>query len=167
MPYLNISRIDNQTASLFKRRPKKCGAKQAILLVDDEEGILVMLENLLQKEGFFDIVKTGSAAEALNAVQTRRFDMIVLDVMLPDMDGFSLCTEMRKTITTLVLFLTVRSSGLDKLRGLFLGGDDYVTKPFNPLEVIARIQAHLRRSMMVESNHKYAKNRSAAGRLLP
>ncbi|WP_436756466.1 response regulator transcription factor, partial [Streptomyces sp. URMC 124] len=84
------------------------------------------------------------AAEALNAVQTRRFDMIVLDVMLPDMDGFSLCTEMRKTITTPVLFLTARSSDLDKLRGLFLGGDDYVTKPFNPLEVIARIQAHLR-----------------------
>lgn len=140
---------------------------EAILLVDDEEGILVMLENLLQKEGFFDIVKTGSAAEALNAVQTRRFDMIVLDVMLPDMDGFSLCTEIRKTITTLVLFLTARSSDLDKLRGLFLGGDDYVTKPSNPLEVIAQIQAHLRRSMMVESNHKYAKNRSAVGRLIP
>lgn len=140
---------------------------EAILLVDDEEGILVMLENLLQKEGFFDIVKTGSAAEALNAVQTRRFDMIVLDVMLPDMDGFSLCTEIRTTITTLVLFLTARSSDLDKLRGLFLGGDDYVTKPSNPLEVIAQIQAHLRRSMMVESNHKYAKNRSAVGRLIP
>lgn len=130
--------------------------REAILLVDDEEGILVMLENLLRKEGFIDIVKAGSAAEALNAIQTRRFDMIVLDVMLPDMDGFSLCTEMRKTITTPVLFLTARSSDLDKLRGLFLGGDDYVTKPFNPLEVIARIQAHLRRSMMVESNHPYA-----------
>ncbi|ANY71175.1 DNA-binding response regulator [Paenibacillus ihbetae] len=129
---------------------------EAILLVDDEEGILVMLENLLRKEGFIDIVKAGSAVEALNAVQARRFDMIVLDVMLPDMDGFSLCTEMRKTITTPVLFLTARSSDLDKLRGLFLGADDYVTKPFNPLEVIARIQAHLRRSMIVESHHKYA-----------
>ncbi|WP_028608579.1 response regulator transcription factor [Paenibacillus harenae] len=120
--------------------------KETILLVDDEEGILIMLENLLRKVGYSSITKAGSAAAALTAVRTARFDMIVLDVMLPDMDGFSLCTELRKTVTTPILFLTARSSDMDKLQGLYLGGDDYVTKPFNPMEVVARIQAHLRRS---------------------
>nr|WP_255654507.1 response regulator transcription factor [Cohnella sp. REN36] len=122
------------------------------MLVDDEAGILNMLDNLLRKEGYSRIVKAGTAAEALMAVRTTRFDMIVLDVMLPDMDGFTLCTELRKTVNTPVLFLTARSSDLDKLQGLYLGGDDYVTKPFNPMEVVARIQAHLRRSALYASD---------------
>ncbi len=111
-----------------------------------------MLENLFRKEGYTRITKAVSAAEALLAVRTTRFDIIILDVMLPDMDGFSLCTELRKTITTPILFLTARSSDMDKLQGLFLGGDDYVTKPFNPMEVVARIQAHLRRSALYSSD---------------
>ncbi|KON88182.1 transcriptional regulator [Sporosarcina globispora] len=125
---------------------------EVILLVDDEEGILIMLENLLRKEGYIHITKAGSATEALMAVRTTRFDMIVLDVMLPDMDGFALCMELRKIIKTPILFLTARSSDLDKLQGLYLGGDDYVSKPFNPMEVIARIQAHLRRSSLYASD---------------
>jgi DNA-binding response OmpR family regulator len=72
--------------------------------------------------------------------------------MLPDMDGFSLCVELRKIVNSPILFLTARSSDLDKLQGLYLGGDDYVTKPFNPMEVIARIQAHLRRSSLYTSD---------------
>jgi DNA-binding response OmpR family regulator len=123
-----------------------------ILLVDDEKGILIMLENLLRKEGYTRITKAESAAEALMAVRTTRFDMIVLDVMLPDMDGFSLCVELRKTTSAPILFLTARSSDLDKLQGLYIGGDDYVTKPFNPMEVVARIQAHLRRSSQYASD---------------
>ncbi|SFI90213.1 MULTISPECIES: response regulator transcription factor [unclassified Bacillus (in: firmicutes)] len=125
---------------------------EAILVVDDEEGILTMLENLLRKEGYIHVTKASSTAEALMAVRTTRFDIIVLDVMLPDMDGFSLCMELRKTIRTPILFLSARSSDLDKLQGLYLGGDDYVTKPFNPMEVIARIQAHLRRSTLYASD---------------
>lgn len=125
---------------------------EAILVVDDEEGILIMLENLLRKEGYIHVTKASSAAEALMAVRTTRFDIIVLDVMLPDMDGFSLCMELRKAIRTPILFLSARSSDLDKLQGLYLGGDDYVTKPFNPMEVIARIQAHLRRSTLYASD---------------
>ncbi|MBB6733953.1 response regulator transcription factor [Cohnella zeiphila] len=126
--------------------PNGYSRNEAILLVDDEEGLLVMLENLLRQEGFARITKAGSAAEALQAARTASFDMIVLDVMLPDRDGFSLCAELRQTVRAPILFLTARSSDLDKLRGLHLGGDDYVTKPFNPMEVVARIQAHLRRS---------------------
>lgn len=97
---------------------------EAILLVDDEEGILVMLENLLRKEGYRRIVTAGTAAGALRAARAETFDMIVLDVMLPDRDGFALCTELRKTVTTPILFLTARSSDLDKLQGLLIGGDD-------------------------------------------
>ncbi|MFD1954172.1 response regulator transcription factor [Paenibacillus thailandensis] len=136
---------------------------EAILMVDDEEGILIMLENLLRKSGYRHITRAYSAAEALMAVRASRFDMIVLDVMLPDMDGFALCTELRKTIHTPILFLTARSSDMDKLQGLILGGDDYVTKPFNPMEVVARIQAHLRRSALyasgtssAEENYRYS-----------
>lgn len=125
---------------------------ESILVVDDEEGIVFMLDNLLRREGYTHITKATSAAEALTAVRTARFDMIVLDVMLPDMDGFTLCTEIRKTINAPILFLTARSSDLDKLQGLYLGGDDYVTKPFNPMEVVARIHAHIRRSSLYASD---------------
>ncbi|MCF6411433.1 response regulator transcription factor [Pseudalkalibacillus salsuginis] len=125
---------------------------EAILVVDDEDGIVVMLDNLLRREGYTHITKATSAAEALTAVRAVRFDMIVLDVMLPDMDGFTLCTEIRKTSNTPILFLTARSSDLDKLQGLYLGGDDYLTKPFNPLEVVARIHAHIRRSSIYASD---------------
>ena len=125
---------------------------ESILIVDDEEGLLVMLDSLLRKEGFTRITKAGSAADALMAARTTHFDLIVLDVMLPDRDGFSLCAELRQTVNAPILFLTARSSDLDKLQGLHLGGDDYVTKPFNPMEVIARIQAHLRRSAVYAAN---------------
>ncbi|MCA4751091.1 response regulator transcription factor [Mycolicibacterium fortuitum] len=118
---------------------------EPILLIDDEEGILIMLESLLRKEGFNRIFKASTAAEALNAVRTASYSLIVMDVMLPDLDGFTLCMEMRKITHAPILFLTARSGDIDKLQGLSMGGDDYVTKPFQPLEVVARIQAHLRR----------------------
>jgi DNA-binding response OmpR family regulator len=119
--------------------------EEMILLIDDEEGLLVMLESLLRKEGYAHITKALSAAEALQAVRRAHYTLIVLDVMLPDMDGFALCTELRKITHAPILFLTARSSDLDKLQGLCLGGDDYITKPFNPMELVARINAHLRR----------------------
>ncbi|MFI8714736.1 response regulator transcription factor [Brevibacillus brevis] len=121
---------------------------ETILLVDDEKGLLKLVETILQKEGFQHIVLTMTAAEALTQISRRQFDVIILDVMLPDMDGFELCREIRKTTTTPILFLTARSSDFDKLTGLALGGDDYITKPFNPLEVVARIQVQLRRQRM-------------------
>ncbi|WP_028552472.1 response regulator transcription factor [Paenibacillus sp. UNC451MF] len=116
-----------------------------ILLVDDEQGILDILELLLQKEGYTRISKAMTGQEALHCVQNSDFDLIVLDVMLPDMDGFQLCSQIRWHTQVPVLFVTARSSDLDKLTGLGIGGDDYITKPFNPLEVVARIQAQLRR----------------------
>ncbi|RED63316.1 response regulator transcription factor [Cohnella lupini] len=130
--------------------------EERILLIDDEEGLLVMLESLLRKEGFAFITKALTAAEALQAVCRAQYKLIVLDVMLPDMDGFALCTELRKITHAPILFLTARSSDLDKLQGLCLGGDDYITKPFNPMELTARIHAQLRRISVyssAEPNH--------------
>lgn len=118
---------------------------ERILLVDDEEGILNMLKILLEKEGFREISLATTGAEAVSIIQSSSFDLIVLDVMLPDTDGFELCRKLRHYTNIPILFVTARSSDLDKLMGLGIGGDDYITKPFNPLEVIARIHVQLRR----------------------
>ncbi|MBH5319882.1 response regulator transcription factor [Paenibacillus sp. GSMTC-2017] len=119
--------------------------EETILLIDDEKGILAMLEALLMREGFQRIATATTAHEALQLVERTSFDLIVLDVMLPDMDGFQLCSEIRKHTLAPIIFVTARSGDLDKLMGLGIGGDDYITKPFNPLEVVARINAQLRR----------------------
>lgn len=118
---------------------------QSILLVDDEAGIVKMLETVLRKEGYASIHSAFTGQEALDKISRIRFDLIVLDVMLPDTDGFLLCQKIRQLTAVPVLFLSSRSSDLDKLTGLGIGGDDYITKPFNPLEVAARIHVQFRR----------------------
>ncbi|MEH6945086.1 response regulator transcription factor [Bacillus sp. JJ722] len=122
-----------------------------ILLVDDEKGILTMLKTLLEKEGFKRIVTATTGEEAMLQVESASFDLVVLDVMLPDTDGFALCQQIRRHTSVPILFLTARSGDFDKLTGLGIGGDDYITKPFYPLEVVARIQAHLRRQNLYKS----------------
>lgn len=121
---------------------------ERILLVDDEVGILQMLEIVLKKEGYINISTATSAKSAVASIRNDSFDIIVLDVMLPDQDGFELCREIRNYTNAPILFVTARSSDLDKLTGLGIGGDDYITKPFNPLEVVARINAHIRRQKL-------------------
>jgi two-component system response regulator RegX3 len=116
-----------------------------ILLVDDEIPILDMLTITLKKEGFLLVETATSGREAEEKCRSWQPDFVVLDVMLPDLDGFEVCRRLRDFSDVPVLFLTARSSDLDKLTGFNLGGDDYVTKPFNPLEVVARIRAHWRR----------------------
>lgn len=117
----------------------------AILLVDDEQTIVDMLQIVLQKEGFSVIETAGSAEEALTACKARTFDIIVLDVMLPGRSGIDVAPFLRQLTDAPILFLTARTSDFDKLTGFAVGGDDYITKPFNPIEVVARIKAQLRR----------------------
>lgn len=124
---------------------------QKILIVDDEPGIIKMLETILRKEGYTSISCAFTGKEAMEKIRRQTFDLIVLDVMLPDTDGFRLCQEIRQHTTVPVLFLTARSSDLDKLTGLGIGGDDYITKPFNPLEVVARINVQFRRQEQYQS----------------
>lgn len=118
---------------------------EKILLVDDEQGILDILILLLKKEGFREIKTATTGEQALSIIKNTKLDLILLDITLPDIDGFQLCSQIRLFTMIPILFVSARSSDIDKLTGLGIGGDDYITKPFNPLEVIARIHAQLRR----------------------
>ncbi|MEY8348551.1 response regulator transcription factor [Bacillus cereus] len=118
-----------------------------ILLIDDETAILQLLTTILQKEGFSHITTATSAEEALLLVEQKHFDLMLLDVMLPGQSGFDICPIIRQKTDCPIFFLTAKSSDLDKVSGFLYGADDYITKPFNPLEVVARMKAQLRRHM--------------------
>ena len=115
-----------------------------ILIVDDEKEIADLVELYLKNDGF-EIHKCYDGKTALQKIESENFDLAVLDVMLPDVDGFKLCSRIREKYTYPVIMLTARTQDTDKISGLTLGADDYVTKPFNPLELTARIKAQLRR----------------------
>lgn len=117
-----------------------------ILIVDDEPAIVKMLQMVLRKEGFNQIYTAGTCKQALQAIAAHGADIVLLDVMLPDGSGFELCPQIRAYGSPHILFLTAKASDLDVLTGFAMGGDDYVTKPFNPLEIAARIKARLRRA---------------------
>ncbi|MFC8687393.1 response regulator transcription factor [Brevibacillus porteri] len=117
-----------------------------ILLVDDEQAILQLLETVLHKEGFHSIDKVKTSEEALCACERKSYDLIVLDVTLPNMSGIEACPFIRRLTDAPILFLSARDTDFDKLTGFAVGGDDYVTKPFNPMEIVARIKALLRRT---------------------
>jgi len=119
----------------------------SILLVDDELSILEMMKIVLRKEGFTDIDTVRSAEEALEACAVKTYHLIVLDVMMPGRSGLEAAPFLRQLTDAPILFLTARTSDFDKLSGFAVGGDDYITKPFNPMEVVARIRAQLRRYM--------------------
>ncbi|OEH94431.1 response regulator transcription factor [Bacillus solimangrovi] len=123
---------------------------EKILIVDDEKGILDLLEITLKKERYDHISRSMNGQNALDLIKHYTYDLILLDVMLPDFNGFDLCNEIRKHTNTPIIFITSCSSDFDKLTGLGIGGDDYITKPFNPLEVVARVKALLRRKNMYE-----------------
>ncbi|MDQ1484511.1 MAG: two-component system, OmpR family, response regulator [Actinomycetota bacterium] len=118
---------------------------QRVLVVDDEANIAELVATALRYEGF-DVTTASTGTQALEAVITSRPDLVVLDVMLPDLDGFEVARrlgEQGKAVP--ILFLTARDSTDDKIRGLTIGGDDYVTKPFSLSELLARVHAVLRR----------------------
>ncbi|PKQ38500.1 MAG: DNA-binding response regulator [Actinobacteria bacterium HGW-Actinobacteria-1] len=119
---------------------------ERILIVEDEQPIIDLLRLVLEREGLVDVAEAKTVADALASAGAEPPALVVLDVMLPDGDGFSLAARLRQITSAPILFLTARSGDLDKLTGFGVGGDDYVTKPFNPLEVVARIKAQLRRS---------------------
>lgn len=115
-----------------------------ILIVDDEKEIADLIEVYL-KNNDFECVKCFSGSSAKKAIDKEEFDLAVLDVMLPDSSGFELCSYIRNRYNYPIIMLTARTGDTDKISGLTLGADDYVTKPFNPLELVARIKAQLRR----------------------
>jgi two-component system OmpR family response regulator len=128
-------------------------AGERLLLVDDEDNLRSMLDAALRHNGF-DVVSAVNGRDALTAATDEKPDVIVLDVMLPDLDGFEVCRRLRADgVHTPVLFLTARDATEDKVRGLTLGGDDYLVKPFSLEELVARVQAVLRRAGLTRSDH--------------
>jgi DNA-binding response OmpR family regulator len=118
--------------------------KGRILAVDDEPTILEVVRLNLAAEGY-EVVTAADAASALDALAGSQCVLAVLDVMLPDMDGFELARRIRETSDIPIIMLSARDTDVDKAVGLGVGADDYVTKPFSPLELVARVKAHLRR----------------------
>jgi len=129
---------------------------ERLLLVDDEENLRSMLEAALRHTGF-EVHPVASGRQALDAIDTVKPDLVVLDVMLPDLDGFEVCQRLRSSGNrTPVLFLTARDATDDKVRGLTMGGDDYLAKPFSLDELVARIGAVLRRTGSEKSDARLA-----------
>lgn len=119
--------------------------EKKILLVDDEKDILTILETVLVKEGFQHIYKASTGKDAIEQAKLLNPSLIVLDIMLPDIEGYEVCQKIREFTYAPILFLSAKSDDVDKLLGLGVGGDDYITKPFSPKEVAYRIKAQFRR----------------------
>ncbi len=119
-------------------------AQERILIVDDECEIADLVEVYLKNEGY-TVCKFYNGTDALCCIEEAPPDLAVLDVMLPDVDGFTLCRKIREKYFFPVIMLTAKVEDLDKINGLTIGADDYITKPFNPLEVVARVKTQLRR----------------------
>ena len=117
---------------------------EKILVVDDEKDIADLIEVYLQNENYI-VFKFYTAEDAIHCIETQTLDLAILDIMLPGTDGFALCKKIREKYIYPVIMLTAKDAEVDKINGLTLGADDYVTKPFKPLELMARVKAQLRR----------------------
>lgn len=116
-----------------------------ILIADDEAEIADLIALHLQKEGYH-IVKASDGKEALQAIQFQTIDLAILDIMMPKLDGYEVTRQIREQHHMPIIFLSAKTSDFDKITGLVMGADDYMTKPFNPMELVARVNAQLRRS---------------------
>lgn len=117
---------------------------EKVLVVDDEKEIADLIEVYLKNDGYI-VYKSYNGTEALKYVESADIDLAILDVMLPDIDGFRICQKIREKYFYPIIMLTAKVEDSDKIMGLTIGADDYITKPFNPLEVVARVKTQLRR----------------------
>ena len=141
-------------------------SKKTILAVDDESSILDLLKFNLEKEGF-NFISAEDGEEGINKVLNEKPDLLLLDVMIPKMDGLSVCKKIRQeNINIPIIMLSARGEEIDKVLGLEIGADDYITKPFSPREVIARIKANLRKFDKNKSVEEEQKNQIAVGSLI-
>lgn len=130
---------------------------ERILVADDEKEIADLIEVYLKNDGYM-VYKFYNGTDALKCVESSEIDLAILDVMLPDIDGFCICQKIRKKFFYPIIMLTAKVEDTDKIMGLTIGADDYITKPFNPLEVVARVKTQLRRyvrynnALIIEKN---------------
>ena len=126
---------------------------ERILVVDDEVEIGELLDLYLTKEGY-QVAIALDGQQAIDIITNEKVDLIILDVLLPGLDGIEVCREIRKVTDVPIVFLSCRGDDIDKVDGLVAGGDDYITKPFSPREIVARVKAHLRRYRMTAAARK-------------
>lgn len=138
--------------------------QQTVLVVDDEKNIVNIIAFNLKKEGY-DVITAGDGEEAVAVADEKNPDLILLDIMMPKMDGYEACRKIRQKHNMPIIMLTARAEELDKVLGLEMGADDYVTKPFGTRELIARVKANLRRSVAVVENTKKSVNVLDFGKL--
>lgn len=117
---------------------------EQILVVDDEKELADLIEVYLKNDGYA-VYKIYTGMDALKCIEEKNLDLAILDIMLPDIDGFHICQKIRENFYYPVIMLTAKGEDRDKIMGLTIGADDYITKPFNPLEVVARVKTQLRR----------------------
>ncbi|OAB45308.1 response regulator transcription factor [Paenibacillus glacialis] len=122
-----------------------------ILIADDEAEIADLIALHLEKEGYH-LIKVSDGREAIHAVQSHSIDLAILDIMMPGLDGYEVTRQIREKYHMPIIFLSAKTSDLDKITGLVMGADDYMTKPFNPMELVARVNAQLRRSMQLNGS---------------
>ncbi|QNK60105.1 response regulator transcription factor [Paenibacillus sp. PAMC21692] len=130
--------------------------ERRVLIVDDEREIAELIEIYLRNEGFQTAI-AGDGEQALEMYERDPFDLVVLDIMMPRMDGLELCRKLRKDQNVPILMVSAKTQDMDKIMGLMTGADDYMAKPFNPMELIARVRSLLRRS------YQYSKPEGGAG----
>lgn len=125
--------------------------KQNILIVDDDKDIVNLISDILEDEGYA-VRSAFNGIDALKLIATNKFDLLIIDIMLPDINGYEICKKIRDDITAPIIILSAKNKAMDKVIGFELGADDFITKPFDDNELIARVKAHLRRSKRNESN---------------
>lgn len=130
--------------------------KKTILIVDDEKMILNLLSCNLIKEGY-NVIEAKDGLEAITIAQEEKPDLILLDVMLPKLDGLSVCKRVKNIMNVPILMVTAKDDELDKILGLELGADDYITKPFSIRELLARVKANLRKADVIANVKKEVK----------
>ena len=128
-----------------------------ILIVEDEVAIAELEKDYLELSGF-DVVMQHTGDAGLKAALNEDFNLIILDLMLPNVDGFEICKKVREKKNTPIIMVSAKKEDIDKIRGLGVGADDYMTKPFSPSELVARVKAHLARYDRLVSNSKHNNN---------
>ena len=136
--------------------------KKTILIVDDEKMILNLLSRNLTKEGY-NVLEAQDGLEAVEIAQEKKPDLILLDVMLPKLDGLTVCKRIKNMMNIPILMVTAKDEELDKIVGLELGADDYITKPFSIRELLARVKANLRRADVISNIEKEKKTSKEEG----
>jgi DNA-binding response OmpR family regulator len=131
----------------------------SILIADDEEEIADLIAIHLEKEGYH-VIKAADGQEAVRVVETQSVDLLILDIMMPKMDGYEVTRCIREQHNMPIIFLSAKTSDFDKVQGLVIGADDYMTKPFAPIELVARVNAQLRRFMKLNQPKTNSENKS-------